>query len=489
MTDDSVFAAYQSAELRARFIAPGNVALMWENAARGYENEPCVRCADTALTYGEMNARVERFRGLLYKKGLKHGDTVCISAAGGIDFIKAFLAAQTMGLRTAVLPPLPAESLAAAARQFGASLILCDANNLEKAEAAGMGAADIAADDGIPAPAYMLAEPEDIALIIFTGGTSGRPKGALLSNRSVCEGIVNGCYGYDPVFRQRYLLVLPLFHVFGLIRSVLTPLYTGSEIVICLSPRELFRDMQLYNPTMAVLVPLLVERGVAMSRASGVSAFGNAMRCIITGAAPLAEHLGRECAELGIILCPGYGLTESACLVSGNPDILRKPGSVGLLFPNQEVRFVDGELWLRGKNLFSGYTDERETREAFTEGWFRTGDVARLDEDGFLYIVGRRKEMLLTSNGENVYPAEVEARFNALEEVQESQLFISRDGDGREILALEVFPRVYGADNEGLLRKLNEINADLPHHCRAKRITLREKDFERTASLKMKRYS
>lgn len=488
MTDDSKFAAYQSPELRARFSAPRNLALLWENAARAYADAPCVRQADTALTYREMNERVERFRGRLSQMDLKRGDTVCMTATGGIDFIKAFLAVQTLGLRTAVLPPLPPESLTGITRQFGAALTLCDAKSHARLKEAGINAISTADDGSEKAPPRTLAESEEIALIIFTGGTSGKPKGALLSNRCVCEGVVNGCYGYNPVFGQKYLLALPLFHVFGLIRSVLTPLYTGSEIIISASPKEIFNDMQAFSPTIAVLVPLLVERGVTLSRAYGRNMFGNALRCIITGAAPLAEHLGRECAEMGITLCPGYGLTETACLVSGNPDILRKPGSVGLLFPNQEVRFVDGELWLRGKNLFSGYTDPAETENAFTDGWFRTGDAARLDEDGFLYIMGRKKEMLLTANGENVYPAEVEALFNVLPEVQESQLYVTRDTEGHEMLALEVLPRARGEGDETLMRKLKEINSTLPGFCRAKRITLRENDFERTASLKMKRY-
>ena len=488
MTDDSLFAAYQSADVRSRFIAPRNIAHMWEKSARLYANAPCVRLADQALTYAEMDKRVARFRAMIAKEGLKPGDTVCMLASRGIDFIKAFLAVQTLGLRAAVLPPLPAESLPGITRKFGAALMLCDAETLPLAQSAGIHAIDISFDGADSHPPCTNAEAEDIALIIFTGGTSGRPKGALLSNRCVCEGIVNGLYGYNPVFEQKYLLALPLFHVFGLIRSVLTPLYTGSEIIINTSPKLIFNDMLTYKPTIAVLVPLLVERGVALSRASGRNMFGEALRCIITGAAPLAAHLGRECAEMGITLCPGYGLTETACLVSGNPDILRKPGSVGLLFPNQDVRFVDGELWLRGKNLFSGYTDAEETKNAFTDGWFRTGDAARLDDDGFLYIVGRKKEMLLMANGENVYPAEVEARFNAIDEVQESQLFVTKDEDENEMLALEVLPRARGEGDEALMRKLNEINSALPRYCRAKKITLREGDFERTASLKMKRY-
>ena len=490
MTTNEAFYAYQSAETIRRLIPDPNLSQMWLRVAKACGPLPAVTDQGVTLTYGELDEAVGRFRALLAGYALACGGTVCMLAERSADFLKAFLAAETLGLAVVVMPTyLPPEDIADFAERFGAKLLLVDGANREKALAAsarGIPALAIEASSAETAAPCTDFSGSQTAILMFTGGTTGIPKGTKLSHDCAMEGILNGCYGYEPVFQQKYLLVLPLSHVFGLVRSVLTPLYTGSEIVICRDPKKMFEMCLTYSPTIAVLVPLLVERGITLSRQYGRNMFGDRFRYIITGAAPVASHLDRECAALGITLCPGYGLTETACLVSGNPDVLRKPDSVGLLFPNQEVRFVDGELQLRGKNLFSGYTDDVETALAYDDGWFRTGDIARLDEDGFLYILGRKKEMLLLSNGENIYPAVVEQRFNALEEVQECQLYVTADEDGREILALDVLPRA--ASPEALMERLNEVNCSLPRFQQARKIVIRTEDFPRTASLKMIRY-
>ena len=197
---------------------------------------------------------------------------------------------------------------------------------------------------------------------------------------------------------------------------------------------------------------------------------------------------------MGVDLFPGYGLTESANLVSGNPANLEKPDSVGLPYPNQELRIVDGELWLRGRNMMDGYVGG-DGEDAWAEdGWFRTGDLARFDEDGFLYITGRIKEVIVLPNGENVSPAEVEARFLTCPLIQDCQVFEDAD-EKRHFLALEVVPRAaemakLPPEEAGktLMSALEKINAALPDHQRVSRITVRESDFERTKSMKIVRY-
>lgn len=446
---------YQEEELLRSIREQESISRMWEDSVTRYASLPAVKENGRTATYRELDTAVRRFRGALFAKGCRPGGEIRMVSQRSFGFVKAFLAAETLGVCVTVLPEGTAE------------------NALTPAEYE----QDLTGTD----PGIFRPERESAAVVMFTGGTTGIPKGAVLSHRCVMVAVRNACYGYPNVFCQKYLHVLPMHHVFGLIRSMLTCFATGGELLLCADPHKMFELAMAEEPTIAVLVPLLVDRGVTMSRKTGRNLFGNAMKTVITGAAPVAEHLAADCRALGITLCPGYGLTETACLVSGNPDMERHPGSVGLLYPEQEHRFVDGELQLRGRNLMTGYLNGGE--RGFTpDGWFATGDIGYLDEDGFLYLLGRKKEMLLTANGENVYPAPVEAKFNALPEVAESELFEAEDGT----LRLEVLPRD-PAHTEGLPRKLAAVNETLPKHERASVITLRTTDFPRTKSMKLLR--
>ena len=223
---------------------------------------------------------------------------------------------------------------------------------------------------------------------------------------------------------------------------------------------------------------------------------GADMKYIICGAAAVAPYLIEEYARIGITVFPGDGLTESANLVSGNPEQATKPESVGIPYPHQEFKIVDGELWIKGLNMMNGYVgDDEENANAYEDGWFKTGDLVRLDDDGFLYIVGRSKDIIVLSNGENVSPAEVETYFNALPTVQDSQVFEDVLDNGTHILAVEVVPRAtelarLGISNasEYLEGQLKEVNAKLPSHMKITKFIVRETDFERTPSMKIVRY-
>lgn len=499
MTTNNFFYKYQDSSIIDSLVEYENLSVMWENTVSKYSAAPAVEYLGKSYSYSELDEDVSHFRKHLLDKGLKSTDTVCLLSDRSYDFIKAFLAAETLGITVAVLPlHLNPAQIAHFFNEFGAAALLYSPDFREvikEDHPVSLNKINISESAESSAPAFCDYPRETPCIIMFTGGTLGRSKGAVLSHEAVMQGIINGCYGYNAVFGQKYLLVLPLFHVFGLIRSVLTPLYTGSLIFINTNPRMLFDDLAAFNPTVTVLVPLLVERGIALSQKFGRSMFGNSMKYIITGAAPIAPYLAEDCAKYGITLCMGYGLTETACLVSGNPDMLGKPGSVGLLYPNQEYRLVNDELWLKGRNLLTRYRDEEENQNSFEDGWFKTGDAVRIDDDGFMYVIGRKKEMLLRSNGENVYPSVVEEKFNALRWVNASQLYISQDEDGHDILALEVLPRDTQPviDNitdkvASMMSDLNRINDSLPSFQRAKKIILRREDFKRTASMKIIRY-
>ncbi|MBQ1899100.1 MAG: AMP-binding protein, partial [Ruminococcus sp.] len=179
----------------------------------------------------------------------------------------------------------------------------------------------------------------------------------------------------------------------------------------------------------------------------------------------------------------------------GNPENLSKPESVGLLYPNQQVKVVDGELRLKGANMMLGYVGEEEDGVYDEEGYFCTGDLVRFDDDGFLYITGRIKEIIVLPTGENISPAELEVKFLELNLIQDAQVYEDISDDGSHFLALEVVPRAPEIAKLGevdpvqtITDELEKINATLPTYQRVSRIIVRDSDFERTPSMKIKRY-
>jgi long-chain acyl-CoA synthetase len=281
--------------------------------------------------------------------------------------------------------------------------------------------------------------------------------------------------------------------VFGLIRNTLTSLYTGSSLFICRNNKNMFKDIAVYRPTIMIFVPALAEMALNLSKQFGRNMLGEDLKVIICGAAPVAPYLVSEYAKLGINLLPGYGLTESANLVSGNPEALKKPESVGLIYPGMEYKVVDGELWLKGVNMMDGYYGDEENAVAYEDGWFKTGDLVRFDEDGYLYITGRIKEIIVLSSGENISPAELEVKFYALDGVQDCLVYADVI-DNREQLVLEVVPRMealkaMGVEDIGtyLNEKINEVNMTLPAFEKINKIIIRDSDFKRTPAMKIAR--
>ncbi len=493
-----VFSGYTDAETFEKIVNYPSVSAMWEHCIAEYGALPAVCDGEKTYTYEETEAAVSGFRTVLRNAHRDPAKRIGIYAASSFDFVKAFLAVTTLGYTAVILPTqLDAGTVFGCCMKFNIGTLVYQPELEQNTDIAAQrcgGLARIRTDESSEAHTPLVpCEAAAPCVIMFTGGTTGRSKGALLSNGAVMQGVVNGCYGYQDVFYQRYMLVLPLSHVFGLIRNLLTSLYTGSSIFICRNTKDMFRDMAAFRPTIWVVVPALAEMALTLSKKFGRNMLGADMKYIICGAAAVSPYLVREYQAFGISLFPGYGLTESANLVSGNPESSRKPDSVGILYPNQEYQIVDGELWLRGANMLDAYVGEAE--EAYTDGWFRTGDLARVDEEGYLYITGRIKEIIVLSNGENISPAEVEARFNELPFVQDSQVFEDVSESGTHFLALEIVPRatelkkIQTEDPQGyMMAELEKVNRQLPGYERVNRIVIRDSDFDRTPSMKIVRY-
>jgi long-chain acyl-CoA synthetase len=492
-----LFAKYTDPAQFARIREMETVPEMWRSCLAEFPEATAIIDGDNSYTFARLEDDAARFRTVL--SASEPGSRVALFAANSYDFVKAYLATVTSG-RTAVIFPaqLDAASVFGCCMMYGVSTLVYQpdfADRVGLAEQKIPGLRLIPADTLCEEKASMTGCDGDTpCCIVFTGGTTGRSKGALLPHRAVMQGTVNGCYGYRDVFSQRYLLILPLSHVFGLIRNLMTSLYTGSTLFICRNNKDMFRDIAVFRPTILVMVPALAEMALTLSRKFGRNMLGQDLKYIICGAAAVSPYLVGEYDKLGITLCPGYGLTESANLVSGNPESLKKPASVGIPYPNQELRVENGELWLKGKNMMTGYVGADDPG-AYEDGWFKTGDLVRFDEDGYLYITGRIKEIIVLPSGENISPAELEAHFNELDCVQDSQVFEDVNDFGSHILALEVVPRATQLTDlspeerkAAIIAQLEQVNATLPTYQQVSKITVRDSDFARTPAMKIVRY-
>ena len=265
--------------------------------------------------------------------------------------------------------------------------------------------------------------PEDLAVFIYTSGTTGHPKGAMLTHRNLVSNAQDGAQAFQIVAQDKFLLFLPLFHSFTFTVCVLIPILLGSAIILIGSVKSLdeIKNAILFDRiTIFVGVPA-VYNVLANKPIPKILKYISAIKFFISGSAPLpAPVIGKIDEKFGSPLLEGYGLSEASPVVSVNPRFgVRKVGSVGPAIPNVQVKVVDaksnpvpvgevGELAVKGANVMQGYYNLPEaTKETLVDGWLLTGDIARLDADGYIYIVDRKKEMLLV-RGINVYPREIE---------------------------------------------------------------------------------
>lgn len=494
---NNIFEKYTDTDSFSKIVDYANVTEMWEHSVATYADNIAL-VDNTEYTYAALDAEVAAFRTVYTQNCVQPGSLIGIFCPNSFGFVKAFLAAATFGLPAVLLPPhLDAATAYGITQKFGLKAIvydeaLADKITLIKERLSTTALIPSAATAQQPTTAISV-PTETPCAFLFTGGTTGKSKGVRLSHRAVMAGTKNGCYGVRNIFEQRYLLILPLTHVFGLIRNLMTSLYTGSTLFICRNNKDMFRHIASFKPTILVMVPALAEMALNLSRQFGKNMLGDDVKAIICGAAPVPPYLIKEYDKLGIALLPGYGLTESANLVSGNPEALRKPDSVGYMYPGMEYKIVDGELWLKGVNMMDGYVNPEDNAAAYEDGYLKTGDLVRIDDEGFLYIVGRTKEIIVLSTGENVSPAEVEVLFYGLDVVQDCLVYASQE-EGKELLVLEVLPRMSAvkalniADLYTYLKEeVAKINETLPPFERINKLIIRDTDFVRTPAMKIAR--
>jgi long-chain acyl-CoA synthetase len=496
MKDNTYFPSMLAAEELAqlKFIPTLPEFVTWIEQQWG--DLPCLSDTVTQLNYKQVCDIIARKRALLNDMGLQKGDKVAILDNTTVEAVEMFLAVTSGGFVAINLPAqLPPQAIVGCCMKFGVKAL---AYGKDFAEAvAGVPCPAIAITDCADHTAPTVAvDRNDPAAIFFTGGTTGAPKGAVLPHRALMRGALNGCYAPGKQFGcHRYATVLPLSHVFGLIASTLSALYKGAEWVSAGNVKETVSKFPMIKPTYLVAVPGICEILMGLIKMYGVGYLGGQLKYIISGAANVPPKLIAEFDAIGIQLFEGYGMTEGANLTTGNIDVKEKPTSVGKLYPEQEAKVVDGEFWFRGDNVFLGYYgDPEKTAETLTEdGWIKTGDLVRFDEEGYMYIVGRIKNLIILGNGENVSPESIEEPFYKDSKLRDC-LVKEDELDGRQVIAIEIYPRMDEFANtpweevEAYFKELvGQVNATLPTTHQIGKVTVRKEDFKRTGAMKVSR--
>ncbi|MCC2817728.1 AMP-binding protein [Lachnoclostridium pacaense] len=339
---------------------------------------------------------------------------------------------------------------------------------------------------------------DQLATILFTSGTTGKSKGVMLSHRNLVDNAV--CLDMKIPAGTVSMTLLPINHVYCLTMDIIKGLHIGLVICINDSIMHVQRNMKLFKPEIVLLVPLVIESIYGKLKDAGSlipkkmvakAAFGGNLRIICSGGAYLDPDYVDKFKEYGITILQGYGMTECSPVISTNLEWENKKGSVGKLLPNCEAKVVDEEIWVRGSSVMQGYYKMPEqTAETLEDGWLKTGDLGYVDEDNFVYITGRRKNLIILANGENVSPEELENQLSRSELVKE---ILVREKD--KVIEAEIFPdyeyakKKHVKDVEGKLQELvDDFNKDMPVYKRIYSLIVRETEFEKTPSKKIKRF-
>jgi len=430
---------------------------------------PCIADAATSLSNGEFYTKVLVVACLFAELGIKAGDVVAIMLPNRVEFVVAMFAAWRLGaVVTPINPNLTSRETIHQMTDSGARLLISTSGDRVLDHVPALPVA--ALHGGVQYGAHYAAPPVDdaaaLALLIYTSGTTGLPKGVMLDHANIEAMAEMSRQAMQIVAADHCLLVLPLFHVNGIVASILTPLLAGSRVTIRarFDIETFFADVEQLRPTYFSAVPTIYALLNALP--PDVKPDTSSLRYGICGAAPAsAELLTSFEARYGFPLVEGYGLSEGTCASTINPwNGLRKAGTVGLPFPGQRVVVADaggrhlpagstGEVLVQGPNVMRGYLGKpEESAKTIVDGWLHTGDLGCFDADGYLSIVGRLKEMIIRG-GENIYPKEIEDTLAACPGVLEAAVI----GAPHETLGEIVIAYVaYRAGQGGTLEELDQ---------------------------------
>ncbi len=492
-------------------------------------------------TYGGLLERYTRLVAVLREQGVKKGDRVAILCENGPEWAVAYLGILAcggivVGIDTRLTrgemenivshsePRLVLSSTRMAEYRLHEKTILLDADVLS---VAGKGAAD---------GTEVAVSPDDMAMLVYTSGTTGAPKAVMLTHRNVTYNVLAAYRALPAGPRDRFLSVLPLTHMFELVGGLLGPLYCGATVTylesvntaaIQAAMKETRMTVMLSVPLLFKLiykkiaariedsiqpVPLIFAFNMKMARASRNlrigrlifrrvrKEFGGRLRYFISGAAPLTNEVEAAFQSMGLPIYQGYGLTEASPIVSVNTPGGRRIGSVGRPIPGTSVRISqDGEIIVRGPGVMAGYyKDPDATASVLVEGELRTGDIGFLDRDGFLFITGRKKTVIVTAAGKNVYPEELELVLGRSPYVREICVVGRREREGETPFAFiipdyDYFGLTGAPRDDANVRKIlrdevKRLSSELAEHERVSDFTIFKGEFPKTTTRKIKRH-
>ena len=388
--------------------------------------------------------------------------------------------------------------------------------------------------------------PDEFKVLIFTSGTTSNAKGVMLCNRNLAQN-VNAATAYVKLTPDdRLMSILPLHHTYESSIGFLLPFGIGASISVCQGLKHIVSDLQETKPTALLTVPLLVESlyrkinaNIKKSKKDGLvnsmihvtnalkvvgvdikrkvfneiyENLGGRLRIIVSAAAPIDAKIGKWVEDIGILFLQGYGLTETAPIAALTPDFETKVGSAGKAVVGAKLRIDhpnengEGEVLICSKTLMLGYyEDEEATKEAIFEEngerWFHSGDIGYMDNDGFLYITGRSKNVIVTQNGKNIYPEEIELMLSKHPEIKECMVYGKEvEGEKELIITAKVIPNYevieekYGKDlnDEEVYKiiwdKVKEVNKELTSYKAIKKLEIKHDDFVKTTTMKIKRF-
>lgn len=380
---------------------------------------------------------------------------------------------------------------------------------------------------------------EAVSEILFTSGTTSKSKAVMLSQKNIIFNI----YQHNKMIGIRkediFLSFLPIHHVYECVCGFLTPIYRGAAVAYCQGLRYIQEDMKEAHISVFLCVPLVFESmykkiwngidkqgktklvknmikitnilkkvGIDIKRKIFKdihNQFGGNVRLFIAGAASVNPETCAGFRNLGISTVQGYGLSECAPIVALNRDTYYKDDAIGLPLEGTEVKIEDinedgiGEICTKGDHVMLGYYENEEaTNEAIKNGWFYTGDLGYIDKDGFIHMTGRKKNVLITKNGKNVYPEEIEEVLNNSEYISESMVYLKGEEDNKRLVADLILNKEYIENKlpnktaeevkQIVWKEVKDINQNLVIYKHITEINIREKEFEKTTTLKIKRY-
>ena len=382
-------------------------------------------------------------------------------------------------------------------------------------------------------------DENEMKILLFTSGTTGKSKAVMLSHKNICSNIISVASIVKVDKTTSVLSILPLHHTYECTLGFLLVLYGGGNIAFIDGLKYISNNIKEYKPTFILCVPLLLEnvyKKIIKTLKNSLPAkylskpeesvsklpfflkmivrkkikksLGGKMRTFIVGAAAIKPEIVKFFFSLGIKVLQGYGLTECSPLVVGNNDFYYKAESCGMPIPNVEYKIHNpnkdgiGEIIVKGPNVMLGYYEDiKETKKVLKDGWFYTGDLGYKDDEDFLYISGRSKNMILTKNGENIYPEEIESILNEDDFIEES-LIIGTENNKDDIqVKAKIFPNIdaikkYLGDKmptreeitKIIEEKIKNVNQKLPNFKHIKSFKIMDEDFERTTTNKVKRF-